>query len=131
MIKQLLILLFALGSTLLVNAQSTNIPLDPDYYHLVQRYEIKSGHFASSFHSNIKPYLRSDVAEFVDTLYATGRADSKVDQFNLQYLANDNWEWSKRDNNVSKKPLFKALYKNKSDLFHVDTKDFDLHVSPV
>lgn len=131
MIKQLLILLFALGSTLLVNAQSTNIPLDPDYYHLVQRYEIKSGQFASSFHSNIKPYLRSDVAEFVDTLYATGRAYSKVDQFNLQYLANDNWEWSKRDNNVSKKPLFKALYKNKSDLFHVDTKDFDLHVSPV
>jgi hypothetical protein len=54
-----------------------------------------------------------------------------VDQFNLQYIANDNWEWSANQSNDSRKPLFKALYKKKSDLFHVDTKDFDLHVSPV
>lgn len=115
----------------MAHAQSTNIPLDPDYYHLIQRYEIKSGHFASDFHSNIKPYRRSDVAHFVDTLYITDRPKSEVDQFNLQYLANDNWEWSKQSQNASKKPLFNALYKNKSDFFHVDTKDFDLHISPV
>ena len=29
------------------------------------------------------------------------------------------------------RPLFKALYKNTSDLYHVDIKDFDLHISPV
>jgi len=99
--RHFLSLLIALGSTLMAHAQSTNIPLDPDYYHLIQRYEIKSGHFASDFHSNIKPYRRSDVAQFVDTLYITDRPKSKVDQFNLQYLANDNWEWSKQSQNAS------------------------------
>ena len=131
MIRQTLLILITLGCSLLLPAQSTNIPLDPDYYQLIQRYEIKSGHFASAFHSNIKPYRRSDVADFVDTLLIGGQHNSKVDQFNLQYLANDNWEWSERENNASSKPLFKALYKNKSDLFYVDSKDFDLHVSPV
>jgi len=131
MIKQLLPLLAVFGNILLTSAQSTNIPLDQDYYHLIQRYEIKSGQFAPTFHSNIKPYRRSDVASFVDTLYASHQENSRVDQFNLRYLANDNWEWSENENNASNKPLFKALYKNTSDLYHVDSKDFDLHISPV
>ncbi len=131
MIRILALAALAHICTICMWAQSTNVPLNADYYHLVQRYEIKSGHFAPGFHSNIKPYLRSDVADFVDTLYASPRPDNRVDRFNYQYLANDNWEWSKHEDNISKKPIFKALYKNKSDLFYVDSKDFDLHVSPV
>ena len=131
MIKFFLPALVVVSSVINVFGQATNAPLDPDYYHLIQRYEIKSGSFAPGFHSNIKPYLRSDIAEYVDTLYQQDISDSKVDDFNLQYLANDNWEFSKSDNNDSKKPLFKALYRKQSDLFYVDSKDFDLHVSPV
>jgi len=131
MIKHLLLLLITFGSTFSSQSQSTNAPLDPDYYHLIQRYEIKSGGFAPGFHSNIKPYLRSDIADFIDTLYLDPGPGNRVDQFNFEYLANDNWEWSTNENNDSKKPIFKALYKNKSDLFYVDSRDFDLHVSPV
>jgi hypothetical protein len=131
MTNRFLCLFIALGTSLSVWAQGTNAPLDPDYYHLIQRYEIKSGRFAPGFHSNVKPYLRSDIAEFVDTLYSNSTPGSKVDEFNLQYLANDNWEFSNNHKNESKKPLFKALYKKQSDLFFVNTKDFDLHISPV
>ncbi|GJM28218.1 MAG: hypothetical protein DHS20C17_08530 [Cyclobacteriaceae bacterium] len=131
MLKRYLSLLAAVWSSLSLCAQSTNAPLDQDYYHLVQRYEIKSGGFAPGFHSNVKPYLRSDIADFVDTLYSLSVAESKTDDFNLQYLANDNWEWSERDQNDSRKPLFKALYQKQSDLYYVDNQDFDLHVSPV
>ncbi len=131
MTRFFLLIVLAASLSFSALAQSTNIPYDADYYHLVQRYEIKSGHFAHSFHSGVKPYLRSDVADFVDTLYTSSSGLNRVDQFNLQYLANDNWEWSTNQKNDSRKPLFNALYKKKSDLFHVDTKDFDLHVSPV
>ncbi len=130
-LKPYILILVCWCKITIICAQSTNAPLDADYYHLIQRYEIKSGKFAPGFHSNIKPYLRSDVAEFVDTLYTQRIAKSKADNFNLQYLANDNWEWSKNDQNDSRRPLLKALYQKKSDLFHVDTEDFDLHVSPV
>jgi hypothetical protein len=131
MIKFFLPVLVVVLSAINVSGQATNAPLDPDYYHLIQRYEIKSGSFAPGFHSNVKPYLRSDIAEYVDTLYQEDLIDSRVDDFNLQYLANDNWEFSESDQNDSKKPLFKALYRKQSDLFYVDSKDFDLHVSPV
>ena len=131
MIRFFLPVLVVVSCVISVFGQATNAPLDPDYYHLIQRYEIKSGSFAPGFHSNVRPYLRSDIAEYVDTLYQQDISDSKVDDFNLQYLANDNWEFSESDNNDSKKPLFKALYRKQSDLFYVDSKDFDLHVSPV
>jgi len=131
MAKPFLILVICFGSFIPLFSQSTNVPLDADYYHLIQRYEIKSGKLAPGFHSNIKPYLRSDVAEFVDSLYNQDLAQSNSDEFNLEYLANDNWEFSANQQNDSRKPLFNALYRKKSDLFYVDSEDFDLHVSPV
>lgn len=114
----------------LICGQSTNIPLDPDYYHLIQRYEIKQGRFSKSFHSAIKPYRRSDVSLFLDSLPGAV-AHSQADQFNLDYVARDNWEWSGSDLNDSKKPLFGIFYSKQSDLYHVDTDEFDLHVSPL
>ncbi len=110
--------------------QSTNIPLDPEYYHLIQRYEIKQGSFANSFHSNIKPYQRSDVAEFLDSLAAPVKSTA-VDEFNIQYLANDSWEWTKLAEDSSDRPLFKKFYRKPSDFYYVDHPHFDLHLSPI
>jgi len=115
-------------------SQSANIPLNRDYYHLIDRYEIMSGKFSENFHSQSKPLQRKQVGGFVDSLYSNKLFINSLnsrDKFNLQYLADDNWEWSDNDDSDSKKPFLKSIYRKKSNFLHVDEKDFDLHVSPV
>ncbi len=114
--------------------QSNYIPLNTAYYHTVDRYEILNGKFSETFFTSVKQYTRKSVAEFIDTLAKDSSAlkhISKVDRFNFDYLANDNWEWSSTAKNDSRKPIAKIFYKKKSDLYHVNTKEFDLHVNPV
>jgi hypothetical protein len=81
-------------------AQSANVPVNRDYYHLLERYEIMSGTFSPNFHSHVKPYQRSAVGRFLDTLYNNPQFVSTMsgqDRFNMQYLATDTWEWTESD----------------------------------
>lgn len=113
-------------------AQSTNATLNEDYYHWIDRYEIKSGRIVPGFFSSIKPYKRDVIVGYVDTLAQNETIfSSRSDKHNLEFLRNDSWEWSRPETNTSKKPFLKALYRNKSDLVYVDKPEFDLHVSPV
>ncbi len=113
-------------------AQSTNAPLNEDYYHRIDRYEVKSGRIVEELFTTVKPYKRSAIVAMVDSLQTKENIfQSPADKFNLEYLRNDSWEWSRPQTNESKKPLLKDLYKKKSDLFYVDKPDFDLHVNPV
>lgn len=128
MMKNILFLL-GLLSSVGVFAQSTNAPLNNDYYHLLDRYEIRQKSFSKSFFTTAKPFTRQGIALFVDSLKLEKL--SKADKFNLAYLQNDNWEWSSGTTSDSKKPILKHFYKKQSDLYHVQTKDFDLHVNPV
>lgn len=130
--------LYCLFSLLVINVysygQSSYVPLNNNYYHTVDRYEILNGKFSQTFFTSVKQYTRKSVAEFIDTLAKDSsslKRISKVDRFNFTYLANDNWEFSSTAQNDSKKAVLKAFYKKKSDMFHVNTKDFDLHVNPV
>ncbi|MDQ3535439.1 MAG: hypothetical protein M3421_07405 [Bacteroidota bacterium] len=111
-------------------SQSTNAPLNRDYYHLIDRYEIKSSELSGTFHSSVKPYTRRAIANFADSVRTMDIRLSGRDRFNLEYLSNDNWEWSTSDTYLSRRS-FLGMYKAKSDLFHVDTEEFDLHVNPV
>jgi len=112
-------------------AQSNYAPLNEDYYHLIDRYEIKSARIIPAVFTTIKPYKRSDIVGFVDTLKTLGVFSSKADQFNYDFLNNDNWEWSVENTNDSKKPVLKHFYRKKSDLYHVRTDGLDLHINPV
>ena len=115
-------------------SQSSNIPLNRDYYHLIDRYEIMNGKFSKNIHSHVKPLQRIHVAGFIDSLYRNESFFNMLndrDKFNLQYLANDNWEWSQNDESDSRKPFLKYIYRKKSDFLNVDEGDFDLHVNPV
>lgn len=112
-------------------AQSSYAPLNEDYYHWIDRYEIKTGRIMPQIHTAVKPYKRSAIAAYVDTLSNQGFFSSKGDQFNVEYLRNDNWEFSRPDSDESKNPILKAFYRKKSDLYHVDEEAFDLHVNPV
>lgn len=110
-------------------AQSANAPLNEDYYHWIDRYELENSTISDQIHTSFKPYQRKNIAAYINELRKGNR--SEVDQFNLQFLASDNWEFLDSVNNVSKRPVLKRFYRVESDLYHVSTKDFDLHVNPV
>jgi hypothetical protein len=112
-------------------AQGTNATLNEDYYHWIDRYEIKSGKIVDGFFTTIKPYKRDIIIKYLDTLSNAEVFTSRTDQYNRDYLRNDSWEWSGAETNESKKPFLKKLYRKKSDLYHVDIPEFDLHVNPV
>lgn len=123
--------IFQLFGCLPAIGQSTNIPLNPDYYHWIDRYEIKAGKVFPQIFTSGKPYRRSDVVDFIDSVTQQGVFESQTDIFNRDYLLNDSWEWADSTTNISKRPILKHFYRSKSDFFHVSTKDFDLHVNPV
>ena len=51
-------------------AQSTNAPLNEDYYHRIDRYEVKSGRIVEELFTTVKPYKRSAIVAMVDSLQA-------------------------------------------------------------
>jgi hypothetical protein len=128
-IKLFAIIFCSFPSALL--AQSNYAPLNEDYYHSVDRYEIKAGRVMPQVFTAVKPYKRDAIVSLVDTLASSGIFTSRVDQFNLEYLRNDSWEWAHPTTNDSKKPVLKAFYRKKSDLYHVEEEAFDLHINPV
>jgi hypothetical protein len=111
--------------------QSANVPLNRDYYHLLDRFEVISGHQSNSFFSSMKPYRRDAVGEFIDQLYEDSLSLSKVDEFNLEYLAVDNWTFTDYADPDSRKPFLKFFFQKKNDLFYVGTDDFEMHLNPV
>lgn len=129
--KLRLLTTFFCSFPLILLAQSSYAPLNEDYYHWIDRYEIKSGKIMPQIFSAVKPYKRSAIVAFVDTLFKEGIFSSRTDLFNAEYLRNDSWEWARPETDNSRKPILKRFYKKKSDLYHVDEEAFDLHVNPV
>jgi len=114
------------------SGQATNASLNEDYYHWLDRYEVKSGRVVPELFTTVKPYKRSAIVAYVDSLDAIDHVfTSAADKFNYEYFRNDSWEWSRAATSDSRKPVLKTFYRKKSDLYHVDIPDFDLHVSPV
>ncbi|HEY8510361.1 MAG TPA: hypothetical protein VIL31_00285 [Cyclobacteriaceae bacterium] len=122
---------FLAGISTVASGQSNYAPLNDDYYHLLDRYEIRAGRVFDEIFTSAKPYKRSDIAHYLDTVASLGLFESQSDAFNNEYFRNDNWEWARPETNESRKPWFNTFYKKKSDLFYVDQPDFDLHVNPV
>lgn len=115
-----------------VNAQSTNATLNEDYYHWIDRYEIKYGRVLPEIFTSVKPYKRDRIIQFLDSVSAKDYVfTSSADQFNYQFLKNDSWEWSRSASNDSRKPVLRHSYKKKSDLLFSDLPEFDIHVNPV
>ena len=134
--------------SLCVQAQSPFVPLNADYYHLIDRLEIRQNGWAKGFHSSVKPYNRESIIQLVDSIEANPDRDlSDSDYFNFDYLRNDSWEWVTNYDSLQKnpftrssdvapsiwesgKPLLKHFYKKKADFYSLQTPDFDLHVNP-
>ncbi|MFN3839799.1 MAG: hypothetical protein ACK4RF_03750 [Cyclobacteriaceae bacterium] len=123
--------LIALLAPFSVIAQSSYAPLNEVYYHGIDRYEVVTGRVLPQVFTTVKPYRRSDIAAFIDTVAVMGGFPSQADLFNRNFYRNDNWEWSRTETADSRKPFMKQFYKKQSDFFYVDNPAFDLHVSPV
>jgi hypothetical protein len=129
--NRIILLIIFVFNAVLALAQSTNATLNEDYYHWIDRYEIKSGSVVPGLFTSIKPYKRDVIVNYLDTLAKKGIFESRADQFNQEFLLNDSWEWSRTETSDSKRPFLKHLYRKKSDLVFVDIPELDLHVNPV
>ena len=127
------VILFLLVIIVKAHAQSVYVPLDHDYDAITDRLEILSGQSSGAIFSAVKPYLRKDVAQFADHLANdTTKHFSKVDQKNLEYLRDDNWEWStKKDAGNTSNPFLRYWYEKKNAFYQVNNLDFQLQINPV
>lgn len=115
-----------------VYSQSPLIPINDDYYHIIDRYQITRGKFADGFQSSAKAYSRKAVVEFLDTLLEDRSFPLNfVDFANLDYLRADSWEWSTSKTPDSHKKFLKRFYQKPSDFYTVQNENVDLHLSPV
>ncbi len=145
MLKRFLFTLVGGLAVFAVRAQSRGvfIPLNADYYHLIERYEIRSGRFAAGFHGQVRPYRRRDVVQLAENTLlgrleqpmsraVPGQGLSKADRFNLRYLRNDSWEWAS-DSIIAqgRRPLFSVFYKKQPDFYSSKNEDFEIHANPV
>lgn len=113
-------------------AQGAYIPLDREYYHKIERYEILQGRNNPFFNTGYKPYRRDILAQYLDSLAENPEViQSKADQFNLDFLSQDNWEFSEQKTKESKKSFLKSLYRRPGDFAHYEGEDFGIHLSPV
>ncbi len=129
--RSLLIFLTLISSAAVVCAQGSNAPLDATYYHLLDRYEIGQTNFTTDYFTSFKPYRRYSIGQYTNQVFDSVRQyGSPQDQFNLQFLANDNQEWSDFED-MERKPILGIFYRTTPDLYAVKTKNFDLHVKPV
>ncbi|MGR3811714.1 hypothetical protein [Jiulongibacter sp. NS-SX5] len=129
-IKPLRAFLISMVFCLNLQAQSANIPYSEDYYHLIDRYEIKAGQLSNDFHSNIKAFERKKVAEYFTVVFDDSTRFSSVDSFNLEYLRDDNWEWyAEREDSL--KGLWNTFFKERADFYHFKNEEFDIHLNPV
>ena len=119
---------------------ATYVPYDPDTYRLIDRYAIKFGPDAlRDPHTSVRPYTRAGVARLgermlsPDSTRAYTGSLSRADRFNAQYLLKDNWANSAKGEqlNQSARPFLNYFYRDQTDLYHVNIKDFTLRVNPV
>ena len=116
-----------------VYSQGTNAPLNKDYYHLIDRLEIRNGKMAPIHHSAVKPYSRTAIGVFLDSTANNSNLTSTSDKFNYNYLSNDNWKWTTASENLSANPIWNTIYKHKADFLYGEDKNeaISIHVSPI
>ncbi len=114
-----------------VSAQSTFVPYNRDYYHLVDRFQIKYQDKQNLFPTTFKPVRRSDLSTFLAHVKTKYDSLSPQDQFNFQYLYNDNWQWTKSEYNANDKNWWNLAYNKKSDFLFYESDNFSLRINPV
>ena len=118
-----------------ISAQSTYFQQDAKDFHFIDRMEIMEQKNTDLNFSSLKPYNRKYVLQETALLDSNGHLAklSKSDQYNLLSLYMNNNEWYNGNQSVclSKKTILKTFYKNQSNAYEVNVKDFFLAINPV
>ncbi|MCE7062701.1 capsule assembly Wzi family protein [Dyadobacter sp. CY343] len=126
------------------HAQSSFIPFNDDYYHLIDRLEIKRGKFSEGLHYNTKPFERKAVVALTDSILKEGTINlTDRDWETIDYLREDSWEWTKgmvatdsaKYDQLARLHWFKLpppgqkrkFFAHPADLYSIHNKDLDLH----
>ncbi len=132
----LIILFSGLFLNFTVFCQQVQTPVNQDYQHKVERFEIRSGKLSNQLHTTIRPFERQGIIQLISRYDSSGShlELSPTDRWNVQYLKSDNWEYLP-DGTIpsvsNKKPIFRYIYRKKADFFNAHTKDYDIHASPI
>ncbi|SOE22487.1 hypothetical protein SAMN06298216_2917 [Spirosomataceae bacterium TFI 002] len=131
----LFFLLTLVGNAYVYSQSAQLAPAFTDSYHLIDRLEIKSGSLSNDFHSNVKPFQRKQIADFLARIDTVQNVNiNPIDRWNINYLSIDNWEFLDSTDQFiadSKKPILKHIYQKKNDLYYYKDNEFDIHVSPI
>lgn len=127
---------FLIFSASVCFSQSTFVPLNDDYYHLIERYELKTGKLSKRFHTGVKPFERKAVMEFLEDVEQDLDLNEK-DLANFKFMRWDNWEWTDDTLNVLKGSFQRKTESGKlrrwwahpADLYSHRNEDFDIHVN--
>lgn len=127
--KTLLSALFLfLGTTLW--AQNNYIPYNRDYYHLIDRFQIKYAEKGNLLQTSFKPIRRAELATFLKNISPNVEEMSLQDRFNYEFLMNDNWSLTASEYNENDKHWWNLAYERKSDLYVLKSQDFTLRINP-
>ncbi|MFK7899797.1 MAG: hypothetical protein AB8B61_03460, partial [Cyclobacteriaceae bacterium] len=124
-LSSILSCLTLISGSITLFGQSSNIPLDKEYYHTIERLEILEG--KNKLNSSVKPYSRKDIGKYTDGL--TEKADYSASSLN--WIRYENKDWSDTASTLDHQPLFSKVYKQSSSLLSVYTDNLHLHVNPL
>jgi len=150
--KFLIYVFFILITSSYAQAQSSFVPINDDYYHLIDRLEIKRGKFSEGFHSNVKPFERKAIVQLTDSILKEGNVSlTERDWETIDYLREDSWEFTNgfaatdsaryarlsRLDPGNKFKVFKGrkangqrkFWQHPADFYSYHDKDFDLHLN--
>ncbi len=118
----------------ILKAQSSYVPIGSYSMHVLERMEIKQGRLATptEFNTTTRAYKRESIAHYADSFNQLNTPLSQQDKFNLQYLQDDNFEYSSSTQTLSKKPLWGTkLFNHKAAFFDISVPDLTLIFNPV
>ena len=122
--------LFALLSIIEAEGQSALLPFDFEDVSRIQRLEIKTGQFASGFHTSLNNINRKDLALYADSFSLSGNPISSRDFEFLGFIQSDNPEWTNAQGG-KRNPFLGFLYPEVSTMLMVKKKGFAIRVNPI
>ncbi len=133
----LLFFILLLSNNLSIFAQSSYLPMGRDDYQWLDRLSIRDGKIPEDFNTFNKTYDRKLMLQYISALDSnnidsSGAKWSKVDEQNVQYLYNDNFEYAGEKAMIDGTyPIFNSIYKYKTDFYAYQDGNFVLKLNPV
>jgi len=114
-------------------SQGTNIPLGSEAYTYIQRFDVKYSKILPTEHVADHPYFRSKVAHTAEALLLSNLSFDKVQQYQLQWLTDENPEWLDSMKSSTHRPLWK-FYQEPASLAVINSRPkgiFDIRFNPM